>query len=85
MEAVSAPHGVVTICNFSPADPSRVVNDWVVESPLIYRDEASLGGSGHTVQRRASRDRPRAACCMRRVAGDGVAFGVFTTSRKGRG
>jgi SAM-dependent methyltransferase len=42
MEAANAPHGIVAICNFSPTDTSRVVNDWVVEWPLIYRDEAAM-------------------------------------------
>ena len=39
----TAPDGQVVICNFSPGDRSRVVKDWVVDWPLIYRTADQLG------------------------------------------
>jgi SAM-dependent methyltransferase len=42
MVALARPHGTVAICNFSPDDRSRVVKDWIVDWPLIYRSRSQL-------------------------------------------
>ena len=42
MTALTRPGGTVAISNFSPADESRVVKDWIADWPLIYRDRAQL-------------------------------------------
>lgn len=42
MSALARPGGTVAISNFSPADESRVVKDWIADWPLIYRDRAQL-------------------------------------------
>jgi SAM-dependent methyltransferase len=39
---LTAVGGVTAIANFHPADPSRSVKDWLVDWPLVYRDESSL-------------------------------------------
>ena len=39
MAALLAPGGVVAFSNFHTSDPSRVVKDWLVDWPLIYRDD----------------------------------------------
>jgi SAM-dependent methyltransferase len=36
------PGGSIAVCNFAPQDPSRIVKDWVVDWPLIYRDCSAL-------------------------------------------
>lgn len=36
---LTCPGAVVAISNFHPEDPSRFVTDWLVDWPLIYRDE----------------------------------------------
>jgi hypothetical protein len=42
MRALGAPGALVSICNFAPADRSRIVKDWVVDWQLIYRDEQDM-------------------------------------------
>ena len=39
MAALLAPGGIVAFSNFHTSDPSRVVKDWLVDWPLIYRDD----------------------------------------------
>ena len=42
MLAHTAAGGIIAVANFHPADPSRAVNEWLVDWPLIYRDESAL-------------------------------------------
>ncbi len=42
MSSLTRPGGTVAICNFSPADPSRIVKDWVADWRLIYRTRSQL-------------------------------------------
>lgn len=42
MTALTADDGVVAISNFAPEDPSRLVKDWLVGWPLIYRSEREV-------------------------------------------
>jgi extracellular factor (EF) 3-hydroxypalmitic acid methyl ester biosynthesis protein len=42
MVALTRPGGVVAICNFCPADGSRLVKDWISDWRLIYRTEHDL-------------------------------------------
>jgi SAM-dependent methyltransferase len=44
MYAVTRPGGTVAICNFAPADRSRLVKSWLVDWPLIYRTDVELAG-----------------------------------------
>ena len=39
---LARPGGSIALCNFAPEDPSRIVKDWVVDSPLVYRDCSAL-------------------------------------------
>jgi SAM-dependent methyltransferase len=39
---LTVPDGVTVVANFHPADPSRNVKDWLVDWPLIFRNEAAL-------------------------------------------
>ena len=39
MASLLAPGGVVAISNFHPSNPSRLVTDWLVDWPLIHRDD----------------------------------------------
>ena len=36
------PGGTTAICNTSPDDPSRAVNDWISDWHLLYRDEQDM-------------------------------------------
>ena len=42
MTALTADGGVLAISNFAPEDPSRLVKDWLVGWPLIYRNERDV-------------------------------------------
>ena len=42
MVRLARPGGLVAVCNFAPADASRIVKDWIVGWPLIYRDASAL-------------------------------------------
>jgi extracellular factor (EF) 3-hydroxypalmitic acid methyl ester biosynthesis protein len=42
MAAVTRPGGTVAICNFSPEDGSRIVKDWIIDWPLVYRTTEQL-------------------------------------------
>jgi SAM-dependent methyltransferase len=42
MAALTAPGGLTVVANFHPGDPSRAVKDWLVDWPLVFRDEAAL-------------------------------------------
>jgi SAM-dependent methyltransferase len=42
MVRLARPGGLVAVCNFAPADASRIVKDWIVDWPLIYRDASAL-------------------------------------------
>jgi hypothetical protein len=42
MVDLTAHDGVTVIANFHPDDPSRSVKEWLVDWPLIFRDERSL-------------------------------------------
>jgi SAM-dependent methyltransferase len=42
MVHLTVPGGVTVVANFHPADPSRHVKGWLVDWPLIFRDEAAL-------------------------------------------
>jgi SAM-dependent methyltransferase len=42
--AVTAADGVLAITNFHPLDPSRLVKQWLVDWPLVYRDERACLG-----------------------------------------
>ena len=67
MAGLARPGGLVAVCNFAPADASRIVKDWVGDWPLIYRDTCALRElvpEGHAValrpfSRRRTRVRPR--------------------------
>lgn len=39
---LARPGGSIALCNFAPEDPSRIVKDWVVDWPLVYRDCSAL-------------------------------------------
>ena len=39
---LTRPGGTTAICNFSPDDPSRAVNDWINDWHLLYRDEQDM-------------------------------------------
>jgi SAM-dependent methyltransferase len=39
MTSLLAPGGIVAFSNFHVSDPSRVVKDWLVDWPLIYRND----------------------------------------------
>jgi SAM-dependent methyltransferase len=39
---LARPGGSIALCNFAPQDPSRIVKDWVVDWPLVYRDCSAL-------------------------------------------
>lgn len=39
-----APGGILAFTNFHPEDPSRLVKAWLVDWPLIYRDEDAVAG-----------------------------------------
>jgi 2-polyprenyl-3-methyl-5-hydroxy-6-metoxy-1,4-benzoquinol methylase len=40
--ALTAPGGVTAVANFHVQDPSRTVKEWLVDWPLVLRDEAAL-------------------------------------------
>ncbi len=42
MADVTAPGGVTAMTNFHPADPSRVVKEWMVDWWLVFRDEQEV-------------------------------------------
>jgi extracellular factor (EF) 3-hydroxypalmitic acid methyl ester biosynthesis protein len=42
MCGLTRPGGAVAICNFAPADRSRLVKSWLVDWPLIYRTDVEL-------------------------------------------
>jgi hypothetical protein len=44
MGSLLAPGGIVAFSNFHPENPSRVVTDWLVDWPLIHRDERACAG-----------------------------------------
>jgi len=44
MCALARPGGSIAVCNFAPCDPSRIVKNWVVDWPLVYRDCSALRG-----------------------------------------
>ncbi|HEY2202317.1 MAG TPA: class I SAM-dependent methyltransferase [Solirubrobacteraceae bacterium] len=51
MAALVRPGGAIAISNFSPDDESRIVKDWILDWPLVYRDRlrlADLFGSNLT-------------------------------------
>jgi len=41
LASLLAPGGVLAFSNFHPLDPSRAVKDWLMDWPLVYRDEAA--------------------------------------------
>jgi 2-polyprenyl-3-methyl-5-hydroxy-6-metoxy-1,4-benzoquinol methylase len=66
---LTAPGGVTAVANFQPADPSRSVKDWLVDWPLVYRDEAALAAlfpDGAKVQTFASANGSLAYALARR-------------------
>lgn len=42
MCGLARPGGSIAVCNFAPQDPSRIVKDWVVDWPLVYRDCSAI-------------------------------------------
>ncbi len=53
------PGGLVAVCNFAPEDASRIVKEWVVNWPLVYRDADAireLVPGGHEVSFERSPD-----------------------------
>jgi SAM-dependent methyltransferase len=42
MTSVTRPGGTVAMCNFSPADRSKLVKQWIADWRLIYRTDAEL-------------------------------------------
>jgi SAM-dependent methyltransferase len=44
MASLLAPGGIVAFANFHTSDPSRVVKDWLLDWPLIYRDDGACAG-----------------------------------------
>jgi len=42
MIQLARPGGLVAISNFAPEDGSRIVTDWIVSSPLVYRRVSAL-------------------------------------------
>lgn len=52
MTRLARPGGLVAVSNFAPEDESRIVKDWIVEWPLMYRRVAALRQlvpDGHSV------------------------------------
>jgi extracellular factor (EF) 3-hydroxypalmitic acid methyl ester biosynthesis protein len=44
LASLLAPGGVVALSNFHVSDRSRVVKDWLLDWPLIYRDDTQCAG-----------------------------------------
>lgn len=44
MTSLARPGGLLAVSNFSPEDNSRLVKDWILEWPLIYRHVSTLRG-----------------------------------------
>lgn len=42
LTALTFPQGLIILSNFHPRDPSRAVNEWLLNWPLRYRTEAEL-------------------------------------------
>jgi hypothetical protein len=42
MCGLARPGGLVAVCNFAPEDASRIVKEWVVDWPLVYRDADAI-------------------------------------------